>query len=367
MRRQCNEYEKEVLYNNRKDIFSSTFEAKHGNGAVPVLVGVFVGIAISIPVALSLELKGEHSIKVLMLAIIAVTIAATQFVFKKFGAKGDKNKVFKDNQVEINGATVIGVNYKDGYFIYIEDDFYDSEGKFQRITMPLKDYGKVTYGMRIMALRTVDGEYFLMTLSDETRNMIPAYGQLNLQDPNAINTFSYGTIPHPNAVYMDPYPRLLSYNEKEALYNSNNAFNKKNEKVGVFCFAFLQFLFAFLAFVGLVGSETISEPIPVLILAVGLIAACIIFTVLFKRFIRKKASKNMNSDIYVQRVLLESHTFTYVGYVAQQTLRTYEYVNGVMSLQTYANSLYNEKNPYGTILYKYTIGKTTYFTSKMFW
>ncbi len=365
MRRQCTEYEKEILYNNRADILCDTFETKHGNGLIPVFLGIILGGVISLPTAIAMDLKGEFAIKGFVLACITVAIAAVQLVFRNIGGGREKNKILKNNQIEINGATILGINHKDSCLIYVEDDFYDGQSRLQRITFPVRDCGKLQNGMRMIAVRTA-GSYFLMSVSNETKDLIPAYSPVNLYDANAAYMLSQSIIPHPNAFYMDVYPRLLNQDEKELFLNNARDFNVKNEKIGMVCFGISVGTISFLIFLLLIGAEVINRFGYAVILLAGIIAGNVGLMILYRRLLRKNSRKRFNQDIYVQRVLFISHNWNVVGYVTQKSLRVYEYVNGVMTTQSYMYPAYNEKNSYGTVLYKYVCGKNIFFTSQMY-
>lgn len=366
MRRQCTEYEKEILYNNRGDILSETFETKHGIGLIPIFLGIILGGVIAYPMVIAIDLKGEFAIKGFVLICITIAVAGVQFIFRNIGSGREKNKIFKYNQVEINGATILGINYKDKCLIYVEDDFYDGQGRLQRISFPVRDCGKLQNGMRMIAARTADGSYFLMRVNDETKNLIPAYCSVNLFDINAVQMFSQSIIPHPNAFYMDVYPRLLNQNEKELFLNNASSFNAKNEKLGMTCFGIALGIIELFTFLILIGTDIVTGFGGVMILLVGLIAGAAGLMHLFRKLLRKQAGKRFNQDVYVQRVLFISHDLAVVGYVTQNSLKVYEYVNGVMTTQNYMYSNYNEKNSYGTVLYKYVCGKNIFFTSQMY-
>lgn len=365
MRRQCTELEKEILYNNRGDILSGTLEGRHGNGVVPIFIGIVVGAVISIPIAFAMRLTDKYAIEGVMLVCIAIAIAGIQIVFRKIGISRDKNKIFKDQQVDINGATILGINNKDGFFVYVEDDFYDGQGRLQKIAFPVNDPDKIAPGMRIMAVRTSDGSYFLMNVSNETRGFISGYSPVNLSDQNAAQMLSQSMIPHPNAFYMDVNPRLLTQNEKVAFLNNAGSFNAKNDKIGMVCFSVSIIIIALLTFVILVGSEVITQFRYAMLWLAGLIVVGVGLIILFKKLLQIRSKKRFEQDVYVQRVLLISYDFNYIGFSAQAVLRVYEYVNGVMDTQSYLYPVYNEKKPYGTVLYKCTSGNNTYFTSKL--
>lgn len=366
MIRQCTEYEKEILNNNREDILSETFETKHGIDIIPVFLGIILGGVIGFLIVIAIDLKGEYAIKGFVLICITIAIARVQFVFRRIGIGREKNKIFKYNQIEINGATILGVNHKDKCMIYVEDDFYDGQGRLQRISFPVRDCGMLQDGMRMIAVRTADGSYFLMRVNDETKNLIPAYCSVNLYDINAAQMLSQSIIPHPNAFYMDVYPRLLNQNEKELFLKNAGGFNAKNEKIGMTCFGIALGIIELFVFLILVGSDIITRSGSILILLAGLIAGGAALMILFRKLLRRQAGKRFEQDVYVQRVLFISHDLTVVGYVTQNCLKVYEYVNGVMTTQNYMYSNYNEKNSYGTVLYKYVCGKSIFFTSQMY-
>ena len=287
----------------------------------------------------------------------------TQVIFILIGTNIDKKSVFKENYVEINGGTILGINYKENYFIYVEDDFFDEDGRLHRITFPLSNLSKLKNGARIIAARTANGLYCIMNVNDETKNLIPAYNSVNLFDANSVNLLSPNVIPHPNAIYLDKVPSQLVPGEKEAFLQKYKSFNPKGMKISVilmgiyFCFIF-SVIYALLIYF-----KVVTEISSIILLLFAFIAVTILLTLLFRKRVIKNIKKRIDEATTVQKVLLASYTNESVGNTYQTSMNVYEYADGRIVLNTYIYPQYNEKKPYGTLLYKIVSGKLTYFYS----
>jgi len=364
MKRICTEEEKNVLYKNRHCILYDTFDKQHGNNISIILLGAFIGIIAGIFLALYLDTPS--SIEFILLLCIMLSIIILQLISKFIGGTKDKRNVFKKYDIEINGATVVSINPKENCFIYIEDDYYDVNGKLAKLYSPLHFYKNLTVGMRIMTIRSSDNSYFLMALNEQTQNLIPLYTSINLFDPSSYHLISARTLPHPNAVYMDVNPHALAPNEKEGILNKYYPSDTKFYVTMALVLEFIIVAVFALIFLCLTSSDIISAQKDYLLFFILAIPINILLTYLYLKQIKKVRTRIRNNDIYVQRVLLIEFSYQFVGYAPINNIVVYEYKDQALTKQTYANTLSAKSTSYGSIIYKYTIGKNVIFSNKLY-
>lgn len=363
MRRQCTEYERNVLLNNKKNIISGNTLIRQNVGYGPIILGVVFGIVLSIPIAINMKLESEAAIKGFMIGLIAVMSVIMQGFFRLIISAKNKKTAFLEGNVYINGCTVLGVNYKAGFFVYVEDDFWNSDGKLARISFPLPDNVFLNVGERLVAAIEENGSYYLLKVDNSNANMIPQNCGYNLFDNSNAGILSECVIPHPNSVCLDRYPRSLSPEEKGAILGSNGPINKKKEVAIGICVAILYYMITGLVWIVLVGDEIITD-FTVAIIA-GVLALLLGIGVIFLsvRLFRKSQRKLFSGDITVQSVMFGGRDTTMVGTAPMDSVKIYEYVNDNLVLNTYPNPMINGKCDYGTIVYKYVMNKRVMFKS----
>lgn len=361
MRRQCTENERNILLNNKRNIISGNTLIRQNVGYAPIILGVIFGIAISIPIAINMKLESEAAIKSVMIGLIAVTSAVMQAILRLIMSARNKKAAFFKGNVCINGCTVLGVNYKNGHFVYVEDDFRNSENRLARISLPLPGNVSLKAGERLIAAVEENGSYFLLKVDDSTANMIPQQYEYNLFDISNADMMAGDVIPHPNSVNLDKAPRNTSHEEKCALIGNDAPGNKKKEVVIGICTAILYYMIAGLVWIMLVGNEVITDfTVAVVVGAISFLGgiACII---LFVRLFKRSQRKLISGEITVQTVMFAGRDVSMVGTAPVDSVRIYEYVNGELVLNTYPNPAINVKCDYGTVLNKYVMNKRVMF------
>ena len=132
MRRVCNEQQLKILARSKKDILSDTFAKNHGNGAwniiFGILLGCLIGTAIGVPLAYKAHDMGivvnEKALSAVLSIVfnflIAMATVVVSKVLKKRGFSKDSTKFFKSGEVTVNGATIVAIDIREGYFSFIE-------------------------------------------------------------------------------------------------------------------------------------------------------------------------------------------------------------------------------------------------------
>ena len=310
-----------------------------------------------------MKLESEAAIKGFMIALIAVMSVIMQGIFRLIISAKNKKAAFLEGNVYINGCTVLGINYKAGFFIYVEDDFWNSESRLAQIRFPLPSNVFLNVGERLIAAIEENGSYYLLKVDNSNVNMIPQNCGYNLFDNSNAGILSECVIPHPNSVLLDRYPRSLSPEEKCSILGSSGPVNRKREVAIGICVAILYYTITGLIYIALIGGEVITDFTVAGI--VGVLALLLGIGVIFLsvRLFRKSQRKMFSGDITVQSVMFGGRDTTMVGTAPIDSVKIYEYVNDNLVLNTYPNPMVSGKCDYGTIVYKYVMNKRVMFKS----
>lgn len=361
MRRVCNQQELKILARSKKDILSDTFAKNHGNGAwnliFGILLGCIVGGAICIPLAYKAYDAGVKvnetvlsvGLTLFLNFLIVVMTAVVSVWLKKIGFSRDTSKFFKNKVVEVNGATIVQIDTREGFFSFIEDDFTERFGsRLYIIDYPLisANAGNLKVGDRIMVVRTSDGAYIPMKLSDKTINFVERFSPIDI---NSIDLWNSPHIPHPNVDIIDKQHSSISEREKEEFIKSFKKTNRNMKRGICITISILLVVIMFLIFCVMVADEVITYE-NFGIWGVGFIALVALLIIGFVFLVKNVGVKRAKRASYRKSVMFNYSTMDSNG---QTEVWVYEYTNGVLGARMYSNPIIEKNISYGTVLQKY--------------
>ncbi len=356
MKRQCNENERSMLFKNRnqmlKGIYKTSAKSSYGS--------MFAGLGLSI----ILMFAGIFPLvdifdapKFVFYLWIAFCFTVPNNIIRKvitsIGINKEAKKFLKNENLSINGATIVNIDLTNGVISYIEDDFLNTDGSPIIIDYPaLPSELKMDYiGKRILIMYNNTSTFQLMLVNDELARLIPSYSEAY---PLMKPIEAHKHIPHPNANSIPFCGHVPSDKEKE---NLSELYVTKTQgdsvKVLKWCFPILYICVLFLCIVLGVSENSLSTSIPI-----GL-AVCVGFTVfiLLMRRIGKNNMKKAADFTYVQEVIFHSNVINQYGRQVSTELKVYEWKNNHFELTSYPGQAAPQKTVYGTVLYKFTNSK----------
>lgn len=359
MRRICTQSEKEILKLNKQDIISDTINEKNSRTMVAVVLGVIIGFAIGIPLVFVIRSTDVVLNQVILYSILAIAISFMHFIFKGKSSSRMNDKIY-DGDIVVSGGTIIGFNPKNKFIMFVEDGIKDSYGRPYRISVPAKKFDGIRGGDRVLIVSITDGPYFIMSLNDQTRDMIPYYSDIDINAVTYNNLWFPVILPHPNAIYLDPQPRWIDQEEREALKVSFSNHNEKTNKVLIgFINGCIIFVFAMI-YIGNLLSLDISGAAVFIAPIVMLITVFIISKILVAA-LRKTNTNNINKVAKVQKVVVKNMKPFIAGIYGQQELVVYANLNGKLMTRNIPNPQLKGAVNYGDLLYMYDTNRMTYF------
>ncbi len=358
MKRICTEYEKEFIRNNKSDVISDTISEKTSKTVIACIIGVVLGFAIAIPIAFAIKSTDTELVEFIILSIITVTVGITHFIIKgKAGSRLGKKSL--DGNISINGATIIGINTKQKFIIFVEDDLKDFHGRPYRISVPVKDFTGINPGDRVIVVYVENGPYYIMKLNEQTRMLITAYSNFDLNNISYTNSWYPTILPHPNAIFTDAMPRDMSLAEKTEFVNTFYNFKTKNIK-GVFVGVSIAMLIicGLLTLVLYLSNELSVESFTII---ASIFLGMIVFFALIILFVKKSTIKTLNKINQVRRVIMNNNSTVFMGYIPQQNMSVYYNAVNEFPLFNVSYPVITEKFYYGDILYMYQRGEQNYF------
>ncbi len=358
MIRVCSEFEKEIIKNSKSDVISDTIPEKTSKTVISYIIGTGLGFMIAIPVAFAVKSTDKYLIEFIILFILSLSIGITHFFIKgKAGSRLGKKSLA--GNISINGATIIGINPKQKFIIFVEDDLNDFHGRPYRISVPAKDFTGVNPGDRILVVYVENGPYYIMKLNDQTRMLIPQYSNFHINNISYNNSWYPTILPHPNAIFTDVMPRDMTQTEKEEFVNTFYKFKTKNSKEAFLGLFVVMFLICGLISLVLFLSNELSKEFLVIIACIflGLIA----FFMLLFLVVKKSTLKSLNKINHIRRVIMNNNSTVFMGYIPQQNMSVYYNAVNEFPVFNVSYPMMTEKFYYGDILYMYQRGEQNYF------
>ena len=358
MKRVCNEFEKEIIKNSKSDVISDTIPEKTSKTVISYIIGTILGFTIAIPVAFAVKSTDKYFIEFIILFILSLTIGITHFFVKgKAGSRLDKKSL--DGDISINGATIIGINPKQKFVIFVEDDLKDFYGRPYRISVPAKEFTGINPGDRIIVVYVHNGPYYIMKLNDQTRMLIPQYSNFDINNISYNNSWYPTILPHPNAIFTDVMPRDMTPSEKNEFVNTFYNYKTKNIKgafVGVSMTMFV--IFGLITLIMYLSHELSMD---FFIIIASIFVGFIIFFALVILLVKKSTFKTLNKINQVRRVIMNSNNTVFMGYLPQQNMSVYYNAVNEFPVFTVSYPQITEKLYYGDVLYMYQRGEQNYF------
>ncbi len=358
MKKVCSEFEKEIIKNSKSDVISDTIPEKTSKTVISYIIGTVLGCLIAIPVAFAVKSTDKYLLDFIILFILSVTIGITHFFVKgKAGSRLGKKSL--DGNISINGATIIGINPKQKFIIFVEDDLKDFYGRPYRISVPAKEFTGINPGDRIIVVYVDNGPYYIMKLNDHTRMLIPQYSNFDINNISYNNSWYPTILPHPNAIFTDVMPRDMTPSEKTEFVNTFYNYRTKNIKG-----AFGGVTIAMLILCGLITLIIyLSNELSVesFIIIASIFVVFIIFFALVILFVKKSTVKTLNKIYQVRRVIMNNNSTVFMGYLPQQNMSVYYNAVKEFPVFTVSYPQMTEKFYYGDILYMYQRGEQNYF------
>lgn len=363
MLRECTETENQVIKKCKNDLLSypEMYAFANRKGAWPLLIGFAVGLGLSCLLTIVLSVKSGFWIASLFMLCNAAAVAVSEILWEKLGFRKSRKADLPGKQFRVNGGTVlnyIGVGPDGGAYLTIaEDDLRDEHGSPLCIRYPVPPGLSVTIGERILLVYSDSGAYLPLRLTRQTENMIPMEPPAYFQEVDWDKTKK---LPHPAVSELDKKSYLL--NEKEVAdfakqCNSLTNIRVKNW-VGIILLSFLILFILGLAFIFLVASDLIMDPIAALVTAGVFLVVWAVLTVLITKAALSGAMRGFHKLQYKKKVMFLG-TNTVGGYkgAPMSYIFIYEYVDGSLKEAEYliANNVFLPKDiPYGRLIYKYT-------------
>ncbi len=361
MRRTVNEHEKKLIIQNRKG--SLTIFNNFGNGLffwamflstivvalIIVTLYILINHIISQTDTLS-EIASSSAINLLMIPLPLGTAGIiTPFVWKQ-SQKRDINRIFNGAIIDVNGATVIDIDVRDGCFTFVEDDFINPRKHSPyAICYPLDTSKplKLSLGERIMVIRTSKDDYIPMKLNENTRHLIPCQSSWNLEN---MDFSSFERIPHPNITKLEPYPRALTTEEKKSFFQKYSHSFDVPRKVLRIISGLLILISSFFSFMALMAKDVITNDSfgICLILFMSVTILLITLVIIGTKNMGMKMAESVSS---CQTVILNYCTIDSQGFTE---INVFELNGTRLVSRSYKNARIEKGAIYGTILQKYT-------------
>lgn len=357
MKRICTEDEKKLLFKNRNQLLKGIYQTASQSKYSRIFVGLFFSIVTLLAgMYFILEYTNGSKWVFWLWFIIAFTIpnVIVSIIMNKIRIKKEAKAFLKQENLMINGATLVDMDLTLGAMVYIEDDFLDEDGRPYLISYPAatSDLKLEDIGKRMLVMYDSEDSFQLMKVNEELRSLIPNYSEhypLNMEGE------AYQFVPHPNAVKIDYVGHKLSEEEKETYAKDyvkmvqGEAF-KVMKISGVIIFVCIMFLSVMLGLVGDMGVG-IETTIPVgLLICLGLVGFILLMRQIGKVNLKRQALK----FDYVQEVIFYSYNVNQRGKTVSCELNVYEWAEDHFKLGSYPGGNVSPNTKYGTVIYKYT-------------
>lgn len=354
MKRLCTKQEREVLYKNRKQMIKGKYGTAANGRLSDIFVSFFLATIVTIGMLYALVVTdkidfvmqdnefGFELIFILPLLFMCFVVEKTRTQIMR---KREERSFKKREDVMINGATIVEVDMS-GCFSYIEDDFYDENGRTIILVYPSKK-GEVKpedVGKRMLVLYAGDFGFRLVKLNDELRGLLP---NVSSDYPLKEDMNSYMSVPHPNMVNLEKAEHNLSESEKKYfadLYvKATRSVYFKRLKV---CSFVLPVCFAIMS-VGL-GMGKDAYPVSKCIMFGVAGCACTAVLIYLLNLLNRTIIKRRAKFVSMKKVVFMDYgTRNKVSIV-----RGFEWKQNQVQLCEYPGCEIPAKTPYGSILYK---------------
>lgn len=372
MLRECTAEENRILKNSRElELCPPDLDGfANRKGAMPVILGCFVGIGLGALLVLALPIPPIW-LALCWLICIPLLMIAFDRGWQYLGCRRSSNAPLPGEHFSVNGGVVLENTEWDkgeAELLIAEDDLRDEEGRPVRIAYPVLADAPIATGQRIMLAYCDNGAYIPLRLTAENRDMIspepPAYFQ-------EVNWKDTPKLPHPAVLQLDLSSRQLNEKEAKALagaYSSRTGIKARNW-VGAILLGVLYLMLLGLLFIFLVGTEIIEEQSAGIAAGTILLLAWAALTFFSARGLLRNAHKSLEKLQYRKKVMFSmTYTEGYMDAASTSYLNVYEYVDGELRQVNYpiqGNVFLPKDIPYGRVIHKYSRDpegkKMTYF------
>lgn len=363
MLRECTDAENQIIKKCKDDILTYPEQYAFANrkGALPLVIGIAVGLGSGFLLAILLSLKSRFWIAVLFMVCNAAAVGVAEILWEKLGFRKSRKADLPGSQFKVNGGTIlnyIGVGPDGGAYLTIaEDDLRDELGNPLCIRYPVPPGLVVTTGERILLVYSDSGAYLPLRLNKQTEYMIPSEPPAYFQEVDWDKTQK---LPHPAVAELDKKSYLMNEKEVADFAKRSNSLTNIQVKnwVGIILLSFLILFVLGLIFIFLVASDLIMDPIAALVTAGVFLVMWAVLTVLITKAALSGAMRGFHKLQYKKKVMFLG-TNTVGGYqgAPMSYIFIYEYVDGSLKETEYliANNVFLPKDiPYGRLIYKYT-------------
>ncbi len=363
MKRICTEDERKLLFKNRNQLLEGIYQTASRSNYSRIFVGLFFSmVSLFVGMYFILEYTKGSKWMFWLWFLIAFTIPnmIVSIIMNKIRIKKEAKAFLKKENLMINGATLVDMDMTLGAMVYIEDDFFDEDGRPYLVAYPAaaSDLKPEDIGKRMIIMYDGENSFQLMKVNEELRNLIPSYSE---HYPLNTEGDAYKFVPHPNAVKIDYVGHKLSEEEKEKHAEDyvktiqGEAF-KVIRISGVIIFVCVMFVSVVFGLVGDTGAG-IETTLPIgLLICLGLMGFILLMRQIGKVNLRRQA---LRFD-YVQEVILHSYEINQSGRAVSCELNVYEWEEDHFKIGTYPGGNVAANTPYGSVIYKFTNQKGGY-------
>lgn len=349
MKRICSMEEKELLYQNRKQMLQGiNWTASHsrfGYYLASTLLALLVMFTVAIVGGIQFNLS-KIPMWICMLITFSVAELILSLIFNRIRVRRETKAFLKQDNLMVNGATIVAMD-ETGHFLYIEDDFLDENGNPYIIQYPSRMYEMTPdeIGKRLLIMYADETRFQLVRLNDDLKQLIPSY---SYHYPLTEDPERYQVIAHPNVLKITKEEKELSESEKEEfakLYiKVVRSLSTKTVKKSAVALAVIGAVMCVLLD-NVEGGFPLEKTVPIAVASyVGMIAFYWLMYALGNVNLRRQAQFTA-----MQEVVFHSYVFT--GNSA--TVHVYEWVNGEVQVREYFAGNVFSKTAYGTVLYKF--------------
>lgn len=350
MKRACTESERALLYKNRKQVLEGIYQTAAKSSLCRFLVAIFLSV-IAMFAGMYVFDSLFHIFNLIIDIVMLICPAFLYTIFFKilneFRIKRAKRAFLKKDNLMINGATLVKVE-TENRFLYVEDDFFDAEGKPVLLEYPSRflEISQEDVGKRFLVLYDDTGSFQLVRLNDELRELVSDFSSFS---PLTGDLSEYCRLSHPNMKDIDKEGHELLENEKEEfadLYvNVIQSILFRFSKNFIITMTVLYTIICIILNM-LENGVSLKSSLP--IEAVGLVGLILIFCFMF--VFGKKILKQQGMEfVHVKKVIFHSYI------IGSNLIQVYEWHEGQGCLRGYpAGNSVAEDTVYGSVLYKFT-------------
>lgn len=359
MKRLCDEKEKELLLKNNNELLKGIYKTSAKGKFSDVFIGIFVSaIVMFAGIFFCVQLPSEFAMTAFYIWVafsFTVPNMILRKIISKSRAKKESRRFLKRDNLMINGANIVHMDFEKGIFSYMEDDLFDEEGNPVIIDYPEipAGFGAGAIGKRLIVMYDGESSFQLMKVNEMLIGLIGHHSEhYPLKKPLS----EYRHVPHPNALNMDFCEHELTEEEKQKYAKEYVAFMQKGIGKGLTIFIIIYFVLNMLISVLYGISENcLGKAVPAgLALFVGFAAF-----VLLMRMLGKLGMKRTARFTHVKEVIFHSNVIDQRGKYVSAQLIVYEWNGDSFELTAYPNASVKGNTPYGNVLIKFLNKKGT--------